>query len=139
MQHAPLEHVELATPVHTAPHKFEARHLPFHLPVTVLQREPGLHGCKGADKVRQWAPTLRRLLHLPCAIFMAPSLPRLFMPGHGPFLVRDSAHGAPLADGSAHLMCDKLRMLRAIGRRSRLFPAHFICPLTPSVNLAHLM
>jgi len=32
--------------------------------------------------------------------------------------------------GSAHLTCDRPRILCAIDRRSRLFSAHFICPLT---------
>jgi len=162
-------------------------------------------GCKGADKVRHWAPNLRRLSHLPCAILTAaPPLPSS-VPAHGSFLASGSAHGAPRADGSAHFMCDREsayltlaperidpdraaqtttcpheeratrcpsctatlgsatrshlspryqrqvrtlatdagsahltcdrpRILCAIDRRSRLFSAHFICPLTPSAS-----
>jgi len=100
-----------------------------------------LFRCKGADKVHRGAQNLRRLLHLPCAILTpAPPLPSA-VPAHGSFLASGSAHRAPVQTdprtlcatdaGSAHLTCDRPRILCAIDRRSRLFSAHFICPLTP--------
>ena len=43
--------------------------------------------------------------HLTCAILTLASLPDLFLPTYGPFLALRGHHGAPRADGWAHLMC----------------------------------
>ncbi len=66
---------------------------------------PALHLCKIAHKVRRCAHNLRSLAHITCAILTLASLPDLFVPTYGPFLALRGAHGAPRADGWAHLTC----------------------------------